>query len=48
MIFSRYDEGIWMTDDIWFGITPEPVRQAHHRTIRIAGHTAGFVVQFRF
>ncbi|KAI9775729.1 MAG: Trimethylguanosine synthase [Geoglossum umbratile] len=24
-IFSRYDEGIWMTDDAWFGITPEPV-----------------------
>ncbi|KAI9868696.1 MAG: Trimethylguanosine synthase [Trichoglossum hirsutum] len=24
-IFSRYDEGIWMTDDSWFGTTPEPV-----------------------
>ncbi|OQO08003.1 hypothetical protein B0A48_06796 [Cryoendolithus antarcticus] len=24
-IFSRYDEGIWMTDDLWFGVTPEPV-----------------------
>ncbi|MCJ1473356.1 hypothetical protein MMC13_002007 [Lambiella insularis] len=24
-IFSRYDEGIWMTDDAWFGVTPEPV-----------------------
>lgn len=24
-IFSRYDEGIWLTDDAWFGVTPEPV-----------------------
>jgi hypothetical protein len=24
-VFSRYDEGIWMTDDAWFGVTPEPV-----------------------
>lgn len=24
-IFSKYDEGIWMTDDSWFGVTPEPV-----------------------
>lgn len=24
-IFSRYDEGIWMTDEAWFGVTPEPV-----------------------
>jgi hypothetical protein len=24
-IFSKYDEGIWMTDDAWFGVTPEPV-----------------------
>jgi trimethylguanosine synthase len=22
-IFSKYDEGIWMTDDSWFGVTPE-------------------------
>ncbi|KKK12346.1 hypothetical protein P175DRAFT_0501308 [Aspergillus ochraceoroseus IBT 24754] len=22
-IFSRYDEGIWLTDDAWFGVTPE-------------------------
>ncbi|CCU76129.1 RNA methylase family protein [Blumeria hordei DH14] len=26
-IFSRYDEGIRMTDDAWFGVTPEPVAQ---------------------
>ena len=26
-IFSKYDEGIWMTDDAWFGVTPEPVAQ---------------------
>jgi len=24
-IFSNYDEGIYMTDDAWFGVTPEPV-----------------------
>ncbi|KAI9882175.1 MAG: hypothetical protein M1823_006078 [Watsoniomyces obsoletus] len=24
-IFSRYDQGIWMTDDAWFGVTPEPI-----------------------
>jgi trimethylguanosine synthase len=24
-IFSWYDEGICMTDDAWFGVTPEPV-----------------------
>lgn len=24
-IFSAYDEGIYMTDDAWFGVTPEPI-----------------------
>lgn len=24
-IFSYYDEGVHMTDDAWFGVTPEPV-----------------------
>lgn len=24
-IFSKFDEGIWLTDDAWFGVTPEPV-----------------------
>lgn len=24
-IWSKYDEGVWMTDDGWFGVTPEPV-----------------------
>ena len=24
-IFSKYDDGILMTDDAWFGVTPEPV-----------------------
>ncbi|TKA75042.1 hypothetical protein B0A49_02189 [Cryomyces minteri] len=33
-IFSKYDHGIWMTDDAWFGVTPEPV--AH----KIAEHVA--------
>ncbi|KZF22371.1 S-adenosyl-L-methionine-dependent methyltransferase [Xylona heveae TC161] len=33
-IFSKYDEGIWMTDDAWFGVTPEPVADkiANHIT----------------
>ncbi|OCK86175.1 S-adenosyl-L-methionine-dependent methyltransferase [Lepidopterella palustris CBS 459.81] len=34
MIFSKYDEGIWMTDDAWFGVTPEPVAN------QIATHVA--------
>ena len=33
-IFSKYDEGIWMTDDAWFGVTPEPVAN------KIAEHIA--------
>lgn len=33
-IFSKYDDGIWMTDDAWFGVTPEPVAQ------KIAEHVA--------
>lgn len=24
-LFSYYDEGIYLTDDAWFGVTPEPV-----------------------
>ncbi len=24
-IFSKYDDGIWMTHDAWFGVTPAPV-----------------------
>lgn len=24
-IFSRYDNGIWMTEDAWYGVTPEPI-----------------------
>ncbi|SLM35985.1 rna methylase family [Lasallia pustulata] len=33
-IFSRYDEGILMTDEAWFGVTPEPVanKVAQHIT----------------
>lgn len=27
-IFSKYDEGILMTDDAWFGVTPEPVAES--------------------
>lgn len=35
-IFSKYDDGIWMTDDAWFGVTPEPV------ATRIAADIAAF------
>jgi trimethylguanosine synthase len=24
-IFSKYDDGVWLTDDGWFGVTPEPI-----------------------
>lgn len=24
-IFSAYDDGVAMTDNAWFGVTPEPV-----------------------
>jgi len=24
-LFSKYDDGIWLTDDAWFGVTPEAV-----------------------
>lgn len=24
-IWSKYEEGVWMTDDAWFGVTPEPI-----------------------
>ncbi|KAK5107167.1 hypothetical protein LTR62_001661 [Meristemomyces frigidus] len=34
-IFSKYDDGIWMTDAAWYGITPEPVAS------RIATDLAG-------
>lgn len=27
-IFSKYDEGIWLTDDAWFGVTPEPIAKS--------------------
>ncbi|KAI9803833.1 MAG: hypothetical protein M1825_001713 [Sarcosagium campestre] len=34
-IFSKYDEGVWLTDDAWFGVTPEPValKIAHHLSV---------------
>ncbi|KAJ5832914.1 RNA cap guanine-N2 methyltransferase [Penicillium riverlandense] len=33
-IFSKYDDGVWLTDDAWFGVTPEPVAN------QIAAHLA--------
>ena len=33
-IFSKFDDGIWLTDDAWFGVTPEPVAN------KIAEHVA--------
>lgn len=32
-IFSKYDEGIWLTHDAWFGVTPEPIA-------KYVGHTS--------
>ncbi|KAJ5216220.1 uncharacterized protein N7498_002627 [Penicillium cinerascens] len=33
-IFSKYDDGVWLTDDAWFGVTAEPVAN------KIAAHMA--------
>ncbi|KAF2849356.1 trimethylguanosine synthase [Plenodomus tracheiphilus IPT5] len=33
-IWSKYDNGIWMTEDAWFGVTPEPIAN------KIAAHIA--------
>ncbi|KAK5172877.1 putative diacylglycerol O-acyltransferase tgs1 [Saxophila tyrrhenica] len=33
-IWSKFDEGVWMTDDAWFGVTPEPVAN------KVAEHVA--------
>ncbi|PNS16138.1 Trimethylguanosine synthase [Sphaceloma murrayae] len=33
-IFSRWDEGVWLTDEAWYGVTPEPVAN------KIATHIA--------
>lgn len=24
-IWELYDQGIWMTEDAWYGVTPEPI-----------------------
>lgn len=32
-IFSKYDEGIWMTEDAWFGVTPEPAATCVNSTM---------------
>ncbi|KAF2176338.1 S-adenosyl-L-methionine-dependent methyltransferase [Zopfia rhizophila CBS 207.26] len=34
MIFSKYDRGIWMTEEAWFAVTPEPIAN------KIATHVA--------
>ncbi|KAH8724551.1 RNA cap guanine-N2 methyltransferase-domain-containing protein [Phaeosphaeriaceae sp. PMI808] len=33
-IWEKYEKGIWMTDDAWFGVTPEPIAN------KIAAHIA--------
>lgn len=33
-IFSRYDEGVWMTEESWFGVTPEPVAKYASKSTR--------------
>jgi hypothetical protein len=35
-IWEQYDQGIWMTEDAWFGVTPEPIAKYHHRCTRIS------------
>lgn len=24
-IFTKYEDGVWLTDDAWFGVTPESI-----------------------
>ncbi|MCJ1486001.1 hypothetical protein MMC06_006177 [Schaereria dolodes] len=47
-IFSKYDAGIWMTDDTWFGVTPEPVASkiAQHLADGIPAETAIIIDAF--
>ncbi|EOA89901.1 uncharacterized protein SETTUDRAFT_127397 [Exserohilum turcica Et28A] len=33
-IWEKYDQGVWMTEDAWFGVTPEPIAN------KIAAHIA--------
>ncbi|KAL9091457.1 MAG: hypothetical protein Q9165_004843 [Trypethelium subeluteriae] len=39
-LFSLYDEGIWLTDDAWFGVTPEAVASQMAQDIgeHVSGH----------
>lgn len=37
-IWEKYDEGIWMTEDAWFGVTPEPIAKYDLTTVK---HTRG-------
>jgi trimethylguanosine synthase len=36
LIFSKYDEGIWLTDDAWFEVTPEPVAKYGFKAMPLA------------
>jgi trimethylguanosine synthase len=35
-IFSKYDEGVWLTDDAWFGVTPEPIAKYASLSLHLA------------
>ena len=39
-IFSKYDEGVWLTDDAWFGVTAEPVAKSVAFFNLFLGHLA--------
>ena len=43
-IFSKYDDGIWMTDDAWFGVTPEPVADKIAEHIASAPKSKGILI----
>ncbi|RDA87312.1 hypothetical protein CP532_2645 [Ophiocordyceps camponoti-leonardi (nom. inval.)] len=42
-IFSRYNEGIRLTDDAWFGVTPEPIAS---KTLELFGDNSVIIDAF--
>ncbi|KAL9613604.1 MAG: hypothetical protein Q9167_001886 [Letrouitia subvulpina] len=43
-IFSKYDYGIWMTDEAWFGVTPEPVARAINQHVTDAAPSTKSII----
>lgn len=43
-IWSRYDDGILMTNDVWFGVTPEPVA----KYVSLLKFTSPFLLSLSF